>query len=131
VGVRTAALTGNYGFTANLTGEGRAASRLLPSIDPVNRFFRSALFPLIVIVLLVYLASQTLIPGKDAQEKVGYSEFIEQAKAGHVQEVKFTPTRQQIDATLVGGEKIKVNYPSDLSADRVEGILQRENIPYS
>ena len=26
----------------------------------VNRFFRSALFPLIVIVLLVYLASQTL-----------------------------------------------------------------------
>ena len=96
----------------------------------MNRFFRSALFPLIVIVLLVYLASQTLIPGKDAQEKVGYSEFIQQAKAGHVQEVKFTPTRQQIDATLVGGEKIKVNYPSDLSADRVEDILQSESIPY-
>jgi hypothetical protein len=28
----------------------------------VNRFFRSAFFPLIVIVLLVWLASQTLIP---------------------------------------------------------------------
>ena len=30
----------------------------------MNRFFRSALFPLIVIVLLVYLASQTLIPDR-------------------------------------------------------------------
>ena len=28
----------------------------------MNRFFRSAFFPLIVIVLLVWLASQTLIP---------------------------------------------------------------------
>ena len=32
----------------------------------MNRFFRSALFPLVVIVLLVYLASQTLIPRRDS-----------------------------------------------------------------
>jgi cell division protease FtsH len=96
----------------------------------VNRFFRSALFPLIVIVLLVYLASQTLIPRNDAQEKLLYSEFIEQAKAGNVQDVKFTPTRNQVEGSLVGGEKFKVNYPTDLSADRVERVLQRENIPY-
>ena len=51
-------------------------------MTPVNRFFRSALFPLIVIVLLVYLASQTLIPRKDAQDKVTYSEFIRQAEGG-------------------------------------------------
>ena len=38
----------------------------------MNRFFRSALFPLIVIVLLVYLASQTLMKG-EKQEKVTYS----------------------------------------------------------
>jgi cell division protease FtsH len=96
----------------------------------VNRFFRSALFPLIVIVLLVYLASQTLIPRKDAQEKVSYSEFIQQAEAGSVQEAKFTPTRNQIEGTLVGGDKVKVNYPNDLSAFAVEQVLKKENIPY-
>ncbi|MGZ8783877.1 MAG: ATP-dependent zinc metalloprotease FtsH, partial [Gaiellaceae bacterium] len=96
----------------------------------MNRFFRSALFPLIVIVLLVYLASQTLIPRKDAQEKVTYSEFIQQAEAGNVQEAKFTPTRQQIEATLVGGDKIKVNYPNDQSAFAVEQVLKDESIPY-
>ena len=45
-------------------GVGRQTT-LLPSRVPVNRFFRSALFPLVVIVLLVYLASQTLIPRRD------------------------------------------------------------------
>ena len=99
-------------------------------MTPVNRFFRSALFPLIVIVLLVYLASQTLIPRKDAQEKVSYSEFIQQAEAGNVQEAKFTPTRNQIEGTLVGGDKVKVNYPNDLSAFAVEQVLKKENIPY-
>ena len=40
----------------------------------MSRFFRSALFPLIVIVLLVYLATQTLMPGRsDEAEKLTYS----------------------------------------------------------
>ncbi|HEY7793169.1 MAG TPA: ATP-dependent metallopeptidase FtsH/Yme1/Tma family protein, partial [Gaiellaceae bacterium] len=96
----------------------------------MNRFFRSALFPLIVIVLLVYLASQTLIPRRDAQQKVTYSEFVSMIDTGKVNEVKFTPTRLQIDATLVGGDKIKVNYPSDLSAHDVETKLRDEGITY-
>ena len=99
-------------------------------MTPVNRFFRSALFPLIVIVLLVYLASQTLIPRKDAQEKVTYSEFIQQAESGNVQEATFSPTRNEIKGTFVGGDKYKVNYPSDLSAHDVEGILREENVQY-
>jgi cell division protease FtsH len=96
----------------------------------VNRFFRSALFPLIVIVLLVYLASQTLIPRRDAQQKVTYSQFIELVDNGKVNEVRFTPTRQQIEGTLVGGDKVKVNYPSDLSAHDVELKLRDEGITY-
>ena len=41
----------------------------------MNRFFRSALFPLIVIVLLVYLASQTLMGGDKNEKKATYSRF--------------------------------------------------------
>ena len=99
-------------------------------MTPVNRFFRSALFPLIVIVLLVYLASQTLIPRKDSQEKLTYSEFIHQAEAGNVQEATFSPTRQEIKGAMVGGDKFKVNYPNDQSAFAVEQVLKDENIPY-
>src|SRR5918993_134114 len=99
-------------------------------MTPVNRFFRSALFPLIVIVLLVYLASQTLIPRKDSQEKLTYSEFVEQAEEGNVQEATFSPTRNEIKGVVVGGDKFKVNYPNDQSAFAVEQVLKKENIPY-
>ena len=99
-------------------------------MTPVNRFFRSALFPLIVIVLLVYLASQTLIPRKDAQEKITYSEFIQQAEAGNVQEATFSPTRNEIKGKLVNQDTFKVNYPTDQSAFAVEQVLKDENIPY-
>ena len=109
---------------------GARGTRLLPSHDPCEQILPQRAVPLIVIVLLVYLASQTLIPRKDAQDKVTYSEFIQQAEAGNVQEAKFTPTRNQIEATLVGGKKVKVNYPNDLSAFAVEQLLKKESIPY-
>jgi cell division protease FtsH len=96
----------------------------------VNRFFRSALFPLIIIVLLVYLASQTLLPGRSAQRKITYSEAIAEVKNGNVNEVLFTPTRQQISLTLVDGRKVKVNYPTAQSATQFENLLERQNVKF-
>ena len=43
----------------------------------MSRFFRSALFPLVVIVLLVYLASQTLMPRRDSSQDLSYSQLID------------------------------------------------------
>jgi cell division protease FtsH len=96
----------------------------------VNRFFRSALFPLIIIVLLVYLASQTLLPGRSEQPKITYSQAIAEVKNGNVNEVLFTPTRQQINLTLVSGRKVKVNYPTPQSATQFENLLQRQNVKF-
>ena len=96
----------------------------------MNRFFRSALFPLIVIVLLVYLASQTLIPRRSSEKKVTYSQLIQQVQAGAVQEVVFTPTRNQINAVLTNGQKVKVNYPTDQSQIAFQALLQKENVTF-
>ena len=83
----------------------------------MNRFFRSALFPLIVIVLLVYLASQTLIHPSKSTEKQTYSSLIQLVKndPGSIKEVVFNPSKLQVVATLndQDAKKIKVNYPSD------------------
>ena len=100
-------------------------------MTPVNRFFRSALFPLIVIVLLVYLASQTLIPRKDAQDKVTYSEFIQQAEAGNVQEAKFSPTRKRDRGDARRRRQVQGQLSERPVGVRVEQILRKdENIPY-
>ncbi|MGH3132918.1 MAG: ATP-dependent metallopeptidase FtsH/Yme1/Tma family protein, partial [Gaiellaceae bacterium] len=96
----------------------------------MNRFFRSALFPLIIIVLLVYLASQTLLPGRGEERKITYSEAIQQVRDGNVNEVVFTPTRQQLNLTLVNGDEIKVNYPTPQSATRFQDLLEEQNVRF-
>ena len=59
----------------------------------MNRFFRSALFPLVIIVLLVYLASQTLLPGRENERQYTYSQLWTEVQNGNVNEVLFTPSK--------------------------------------
>ena len=72
----------------------------------MSRFFRSALFPLIVIVLLVYLASQTLLPRSDEQKKMTYSQLIQNVEDNpeKVSDVVFNPKGRSIEA-IYGGDK--------------------------
>ena len=100
----------------------------------MNRFFRSALFPLIVIVLLVYLASQTLIRPSKSAEKQTYSQLIQlvQNDPGSIKEVVFNPSKLQIVATLndQDAKKIKVNYPSDQSQIQFQTLLQKKKVTF-
>jgi cell division protease FtsH len=95
----------------------------------VSRFFRSALFPLIVIVLVVYLASQTLLPNRDEAKKIEYGRLIQTVENGspQVSDVLFIPKSRTIEA-VVGGEKVKTNYPSDQSQETFQQLLQEKGI---
>ena len=103
----------------------------------MNRFFRSALFPLIVIVLLVYLASQTLMKG-EKQEKVTYSELQTQVadNPGQFEEIVANPNKQQLTVEYQPtggkeeGKKIKVAYPSPESLVVFERQLKKEGVNF-
>jgi cell division protease FtsH len=94
----------------------------------VNRFFRSALFPLFVIVLLVYLASQ-MIPHGKSTEKLTYSQFRQDVKASKVEDVTFTPSKRQITGKD-DGKKFSVHYPADQSVPGIEAELDAANVQY-
>ncbi len=98
----------------------------------MNRFFRSALFPLIVIVLLVYLASQTLIPHSKSAAKTTLSEMITSVKQSpeSFKQIYFTPSKRQIEATLSSGQKVKVNYPSDQSQIAFQSLLEKQGVKF-
>jgi cell division protease FtsH len=97
----------------------------------LSRFFRSALFPLIVIVLLVYLASQTLLPRSDEQKKMTYSQLIQNVEDNpeKVSDVVFNPKGRSIEA-IYGGDKYKVNYPSDQSQIEFQNLLQEKGVGF-
>jgi cell division protease FtsH len=96
----------------------------------VNRFFRSALFPLFVIVLLVYLASQTLIPHGKNTQKVTYSDFRADIQAHQIGSAEFNPSKRQISGKLQDGKKYSVHYPADQSVPGIETALDKAHVTY-
>jgi cell division protease FtsH len=98
----------------------------------LNRFFRSALFPLIVIVLLVYLASSQLMGGNKNEKKVTYSQLQQRVRDDpqSIREIVFGPNKREITAQLIDDKKLKVHYPSDQSQLDFEKLLQKQNVTY-
>jgi cell division protease FtsH len=99
----------------------------------LSRFFRSALFPLIVIVLLVYLASQTFLPGRsDEAQKITYSQLIElvETQPDSIESILFVPKGRAIETKLTSGKKFKVNYPSDQSQVAFQERLEEKNVAF-
>jgi cell division protease FtsH len=98
----------------------------------LNRFFRSALFPLIVIVLLVYLASQTLMGGQKNEKKQTYSQLIQRVETepDSIKEIMLDPNKQRASVELRNSDKFSVNYPSDESLLELENHLQEKNVLY-
>ena len=101
----------------------------------MNRFFRSAFFPLIVIVLLVWLASTTLIPKSTHTVKgVTYSGLQTQIKdnPGQFKKVLFNPSKRAIVATYnkTPTTTVTVHYPSDQSALEFQKLLNTYKVNY-
>jgi cell division protease FtsH len=95
----------------------------------VNRFFRSALFPLFVIVLLVYLASQ-MIPHGKSSEKLTTSQFVSKVENNEVATATFTPSKRAISFKLEDGKKGTIHYPSDQNAPALTNLLQQHHVEY-
>jgi cell division protease FtsH len=99
----------------------------------VNRFFRSALFPLIIIAALVWLALQTLGGNGQKQEKATLSQVINIVKTDpqSIEQAVFVPSKQELDVTLrAGGKKIVVHYPGDQSQAQIQTLLLKKNVTF-
>src|SRR5690242_7964375 len=96
----------------------------------MNRFFRSAFFPLIVIVLLVWLASQTLIPKSNNETRLTTSMALTQVRDGHVTEAVFNPGKHSIQLKLDTGKKATVHYASDQAQLQFQNQLEAANVKW-
>jgi cell division protease FtsH len=105
----------------------------------VNRFFRSALFPLVIIAALVWLALQTLGGHSGKSEKVTYSQVYNQvlqcptageSGACDIQEVVFSPSKQELNVQYENGKKANVHYPSEQVVPDLQKQLHDHQILY-
>jgi cell division protease FtsH len=96
----------------------------------MNRFFRSGLLPLILIVLVVYLASTQLMKGSKNEKKITLSAFQTDVLGGQVESAVFNPNKQLISFKLKDGEKGSVHYPSEQSVPGLTRQLQEHGVQY-
>ncbi|MEP6978096.1 MAG: hypothetical protein ABI948_08590, partial [Thermoleophilia bacterium] len=100
----------------------------------MNRFFRSALFPLIVIAAVVWLATITLRGHGQKTEKKTLSEALTIIRANpqthQVAAAVFNPNKKELQLTLADKRKITVHYPADTVLPALQTDLQKASVKY-
>ncbi|HET8751579.1 MAG TPA: ATP-dependent zinc metalloprotease FtsH [Gaiellaceae bacterium] len=96
----------------------------------MNRFFRSALFPLVIIAALVWLALQTLGGHNTKSKSVTTFQFIQEVKAGQVQNVTIDPNKQSFTGT-VNGDSVTVHYATDQSEYAIERLMKDRGVNFN
>jgi cell division protease FtsH len=109
----------------------------------VNRFFRSALFPLVIIAALVWLALQTLGHGGQHQTAIQTSQFIQAVKdpSAQVSDVTIDPNKQSISATVtdpnlnvtppLNNSNVTIHYATDQSEFAIEQAMKENNVDFN
>jgi cell division protease FtsH len=98
----------------------------------VNRFFRSALFPLIIIAALVWLALQTLGSHgtKTTQWTTARLYTTVRSDPASVHDVTIDPNKQSITAT-VGGQSVSVHYATPESEAAIEKTMLANQVDFN
>src|SRR5690349_4874083 len=76
----------------------------------MSRFFKSAAFPILIVVVLAFFASK-LISDSGQSNKPNFQQFIQQVDSGQVQSVVMSTKDNSLDVTTNSGEKYQTGYP--------------------
>jgi cell division protease FtsH len=98
----------------------------------LNRFLRSALFPVVVITLIVWLGTQTLMGHRHAAQKKTTSDLYAQVRGepSQIKEVVFSPNKHQAQVLLINDTKYNVYYATDQSQADLQKLLIDKGVPF-
>jgi cell division protease FtsH len=83
----------------------------------MTRFFKSAAFPIIIVIILAFFASR-LISNSDRAEKTDFATFLEQVDDSQnktIKSVTLETKDNSLEVTRLDGKKYEVGYPLDYS----------------
>src|SRR5690348_326013 len=100
---------------------------------PSSRLLRVVLPLLLVAVFAFEFGASRQRGPAHASKSVDLSELIArvETKPGSVSRVVFDPGSLLVTATLVGGDELMANYPSDQSALSLQALLEREKVDFA
>src|SRR3954452_24145124 len=88
----------------------------------MSRFFKSAAFPILIVVVLAFFAQKLISPGTQ-QEPPSYSAFLTQLDSGQVRSVDLKTKDSTVEVTLNSGQKYETGF-AEGAAYRVYSQLE-------
>ncbi len=94
----------------------------------MRRFFKSAWFPLLIVVVLAFFAHQLISPGQQ-QENPTFSEFYSQidTRPDSIEKVTFNTKDNTLDVEQADGKQYSTGYPDNLE-EALVNRLQRNDV---
>ena len=89
----------------------------------MSRFFKSAAFPILIVIVLAFFASKLIQSGNQA-EKATYAEFLTQVDQGQVDRVLMRTKDNSLEVTLKGTEKRR--YTTGYERGESAAVLQQQ-----
>jgi cell division protease FtsH len=94
----------------------------------VRRFFRSAAFPILIVVVLAFFAQRLISPGTE-DKTPSYNEFLQQVENGQVAEVTFNTKDNALDVKETNGDTYDQAFlDSDSAQAELLNTLQQKNV---
>jgi cell division protease FtsH len=91
----------------------------------MSRFFKSAAFPILIVVVLAFFASK-LVGNSDKPPVPSFGTTIQYIKAGDVRSVSLDQKDNSMDVVLTNGTKYTTGYPDDYASKIISDVLNKE-----
>ncbi len=96
--------------------------------DTVRRFFRSAAFPILIVVVLAFFAQRLISPGSGT-ETPDYNTFVQRVDQGQIESVTWNTKDNSLNVKQVDGTSYDESFPdSDSAQAELLNNLQQHNV---
>ncbi|HEY6399121.1 MAG TPA: ATP-dependent zinc metalloprotease FtsH, partial [Solirubrobacteraceae bacterium] len=90
----------------------------------MSRFFKSAAFPILIVVVLAFFAQRLISPSGETK-KPDFGQFLTQINQGQVKSADIKTKDNTVDVTLTDGRKYTVGYPDGYAKTLVDTLHEK------
>jgi len=91
----------------------------------MSRFFKSAAFPILIVVVLAFFARELISPG-DTKKDPDYTAFLAQVENGRVKTVTLNTKNNKVDVETTRGDKYVTAYPDNTEQSLVNTLREQD-----
>ncbi|MBL6633365.1 MAG: ATP-dependent zinc metalloprotease FtsH [Thermoleophilia bacterium] len=95
----------------------------------MSRFFKSAAFPILIVILLAFVAQRLVTSSSEPAQKPTFTAFQQELAAGKVSAVTMQTKSQELDVTLKDGKTYVTGYPDNYGAE-VTTAIDEAKVPF-